>query len=88
MGEDVRVLAARVGPGGRAVGIDLSATMAATPNEGSGNSNSNVDFVQADVNNLPFEDGCFDAIRADRLLQHTPNAGAALGEIVRVIKPA
>jgi AcrR family transcriptional regulator len=36
---------------------------------------------------LPFEDACFDAIEAERLLQHTPDADSALREMAQVIKP-
>ncbi|MFZ0212539.1 MAG: methyltransferase domain-containing protein [Candidatus Acidiferrales bacterium] len=85
-GEDVRALAARVSPGGRTVGVDRSSTMIAMARQRTGASKSSVEFVQADAQKLPFEDGCFDAIRAERLLQHTPDADAALGEIVRVAK--
>jgi ubiquinone/menaquinone biosynthesis C-methylase UbiE len=85
-GEDVRARAAKVGPSGRAVGVDISATMIASAKERSRKDNSNVDFVQGDAKKLPFEDACFDAIRAERLLQHTPDADSALREMVRVLK--
>jgi ubiquinone/menaquinone biosynthesis C-methylase UbiE len=84
-GEDVMALAAQAGPSGRAVGVDISSTMIATANQRSRNSNSNVEFVQGDVQNLPFDDACFDAIRAERLLQHTPDVDLALREMARVV---
>lgn len=85
-GEDVRVLAAKVSPGGSAIGVDVSATMITRARERHGDSVSRIEFVQADVQRLPFEDARFDAVRAERLLQHTPDARAALGEMVRVAK--
>jgi len=86
-GEDVQALAVQAGPSGRAVGVDISATMIATAKERSRNGNSNVEFVQGDVQKLPFDDACFDAIRAERLLQHTPDVDLALREIARVVTP-
>jgi ubiquinone/menaquinone biosynthesis C-methylase UbiE len=86
-GEDVRALAAQVGPSGRAVGVDISSKMIATATERSGNRDSNEEFVQGDVQKLPFNDACFDAIRAERLLQHTPDVDSALREMSRVVTP-
>ena len=86
-GEDVCALAGRVSPGGRAVGVDISSTMITMARQRAGEGNSSVEFVQADVERLVFKDACFDAIRAERLLQHTPDPDAALREIVRVVKP-
>ncbi len=85
-GEDVRALAAQVGHSGRAVGVDISSTMIATAKERSRNGDSNVEFVQGDVQKLPFNDACFDAIRAERLLQHTADADLALREMARVVR--
>jgi ubiquinone/menaquinone biosynthesis C-methylase UbiE len=86
-GEDVQALAVQVGPTGRAVGVDLSATMIATASERFGNRGSNVSFVQGDVQKLEFADGYFDTLRAERLLQHTHDPDRALREMVRVLKP-
>ena len=86
-GEDVRSLAALVGPTGRAIGVDLSSTMIATARDRSGDCGLNLSFVQGDVQKLDFGDGYFDALRAERLLQHTPNPQTALREMVRVLKP-
>lgn len=87
-GEEARAMAVRVGPGGRAVGVDLSATMIAKARQRRQAGEGAAEFLQADVQSLPFADGSFDAIRAERLLQHTPDADAAIGEIVRVAKRA
>jgi ubiquinone/menaquinone biosynthesis C-methylase UbiE len=86
-GDDVRALAACVGPSGSVVGVDLSSTMIETARLRLGEPQKGIEFVQADVQNLAFTDASFDAIRAERLLQHIPDAGAALREIVRVAKP-
>lgn len=86
-GEEVRALAACVGPLGSVVGVDLSSTMIETARQRLGEQEMGIEFVQADVQNLAFADASFDAIRAERLLQHVPDADAALREIVRVTKP-
>jgi ubiquinone/menaquinone biosynthesis C-methylase UbiE len=86
-GEDVCALATKVGPTGRAVGVDISSTMIAAARERSRTSNLHMDFVQGDVQKLAFKDECFDAIRTERLLQHTPDADSALRELARVAKP-
>ena len=86
-GEDVLALAAGVAPGGHAVGVDLSATMIATARQRSGKLHSAARFVRADAHNLPFRDAYFDAVRTERLLQHSPRPQIALGEMIRVLKP-
>jgi len=48
-GEAVRALAAKVGPNGRAVGVDISATMIAAAKERSRKDNSNVEFAPGHV---------------------------------------
>jgi ubiquinone/menaquinone biosynthesis C-methylase UbiE len=86
-GEDALALAACVRPGGHVVGVDLSSTMIETARRRLGQHRMGIEFVQADVQSLAFPDASFDAVRAERLLQHTPDADAALREIVRVTKP-
>lgn len=85
-GEDVAAMAARVAPGGRAVGVDLSVAMieqAWARHRGSGD----VQFEVADAMALPFGDGEFSAVREERMLQHVPEPDKALTEIVRVTRP-
>jgi SAM-dependent methyltransferase len=45
-----------------------------------------VAFLQADVQRLPFPDASFDGCRAERLLQHVPDADLSLRELVRVVR--
>ena len=42
---------------------------------------------QADVQDLPFDDGVFDLVAANYMLYHVPDIPRALGEIVRVLRP-
>ncbi len=43
--------------------------------------------VQADATRLPFPDGHFDRIIASEVLEHIPDDKAALGELIRVLRP-
>ena len=48
---------------------------------------SNAKFSVADAAALPFEDGKFDIVHCSDTLAFLPNAGAALNEMKRVLKP-
>jgi SAM-dependent methyltransferase len=43
--------------------------------------------VRADITALPFRAGAFDAIKATEILEHVPDAAAALRECARVLDP-
>ncbi len=47
----------------------------------------NVSFLQADLNDLPFEDGRFDHVFFCFVLEHLPNPLAVLRRLRRVLKP-
>jgi ubiquinone/menaquinone biosynthesis C-methylase UbiE len=46
-----------------------------------------VETVQADAEQLPFEEGRFDLVLGHAVLHHLPGLGAALGEFARVLAP-
>lgn len=63
------------------VAVDASADMvAATRAQG-------VEAVLGDVQDLPFDDGAFDAALAAWMLYHVPDRDRALGELARVLHP-
>lgn len=47
----------------------------------------NVTFLQADIQNIPFEDGAFDYVIANMMLYHVPDIDRAIAEVRRVLKP-
>jgi ubiquinone/menaquinone biosynthesis C-methylase UbiE len=86
-GDDVRELGQIVGPAGRVVGIDKSAVLLDTARRCTPPGQRWVEFLCADANELPFAEASFDACRADRTVQHVPDADTALAELARVTKP-
>ena len=85
-GDEVIALSEVLGAQGWAVGADASATMVAEGRRRVGAEGLSASFVQADVQHLPFADASFDGVRAERLLQHVPDAELALRELVRVAR--
>lgn len=47
----------------------------------------NVEFHEADVTKLPFEDGSLDVVFANMVLHHIPEPSAAIKEMARVLQP-
>jgi len=83
-GDDVRAIAALVGPGGSVAGIDPSTAMIEEARRRG--VPPNVSFEQGPIASLAFEDGSFDACRAERVFQHLHDPAAAARELYRVSK--
>ena len=86
-GDDARAIAALVAPGGCVVGIDSSETMIDAAQNRRRDNGVPVEFRTGDVHRLAFEDGVFDAARADRVFQHLDDPQRALAELIRVTRP-
>lgn len=86
-GADVEALAARLRPGGHAVGIDVSETMIAEARRRLAGSGLDVRFVVGDALALPFDDDTFDVCRIETVLQHVEAPGQAVAEMARVTRP-
>ena len=91
-GLDVFLAAAKVGPTGKAVGIDMTPEMlerarrnAATANDGRGF--ANVEFHQATIDKLPLPDASVDCVISNCVINLAPDKPAVFREIVRVLKP-
>lgn len=80
-------LARAVAPGA-VVGIDLSEDVLAQARDHAASEGvGNVTFTPGDVYQLDYEDGSFDVVYANQLLQHLTDQGRALLEMRRVLKP-
>jgi SAM-dependent methyltransferase len=86
LGFDVRRLAKLVGPEGRAIGVDASLTLLESARAASEDFPA-AEFLQADIQNLPFANGFLHSCKTDRTLQHVERPDAVLGEIFRTVRP-
>jgi len=83
-GDFLRLLAPIVSPG-KAVGLDLSATMISEAIQRSAKDVGNVSFRVGSVLELPFEADTFDRVLATQVLLHIPDPWKALSEMKRVL---
>lgn len=86
LGEVTLEAGRRVGPSGRAVGIDLSGELVARARTRA-RGVPNVEYRTGDVVALPFGDGSFDAVYSERVLLHVVDPQAAMQELHRVLRP-
>ena len=91
-GLDVFLAAAKVGPTGKAIGIDMTTEMldlarqnAAKGNDGQGF--TNVEFHQATIDKLPLPDASVDCVISNCVINLAPDKPAVFREIARVLKP-
>jgi SAM-dependent methyltransferase len=91
-GLDVFLAAAKVGPTGKAIGIDMTDEMldlarrnAAKGNHGQGF--TNVEFHQATIDRLPLAAGSVDCVISNCVINLAPDKPAVFREIARVLKP-
>ncbi|HEX7567242.1 MAG TPA: class I SAM-dependent methyltransferase [Anaerolineaceae bacterium] len=75
--------------GCRGTGIDLSEGMVAWSQKRAQRAGlaSQLEFKVADAQNLPFEDGAFDAVLCESVNAFIPNRARAFGEYARVTRP-
>jgi SAM-dependent methyltransferase len=78
-------LARAAGPGGLALGVDISEPMLARAVRAE--AGPQVGFLRADAQRLPFRDETFDAAVSMAVLQLIPDPSAALAEMARVLRP-
>ena len=84
-GNVTAALAKAAGPGGVALGVDISEPMLARAVRAE--AGPQVGFIRADAQRLPFRDSVFDAVVSIAMLQLIPEPRAALAEMARVLKP-
>jgi SAM-dependent methyltransferase len=86
-GDALLVMAELAGPTGRAVGLDISATMIAEARKRVPASDPRIEFVEHDLYDMPFANASFDAARCSRVLQHLDDPVRAIREMMRVTRP-
>jgi SAM-dependent methyltransferase len=85
LGEVCADLVELVGPSGRVVGVDVSEAMITRARERCGE--LPIEFGIGDAEALVFEDATFDAVRAERVVQHLDDPATAIAEMARVVRP-
>jgi ubiquinone/menaquinone biosynthesis C-methylase UbiE len=91
-GLDVFLAAAKVGPTGKAIGIDMTTEMLqlARKNAAKGRNGQpikNVEFHQATIDKLPLPAESVDCVISNCVINLAPNKTAVFREIARVLKP-
>ena len=87
-GTDSLVAAQMVGLGGSVTGIDMTAEMLAKARAGSAAMGAaNVAFVEAEAEALPFDDGSFDVVISNGVIDLIPDKDAVFAELFRVLAP-
>ena len=87
-GFDAFIACSMAGASGKAVGIDASADMLAIAQSAAAEfMGGNAEFLEGSVEQLPFEDGYFDLIISNGVLNLIPDKLKAFKEIARVFRP-
>ena len=86
-GIDVFIAAKRVGPTGRAIGVDMTTEMIKKARENARKVKlDNVEFRLGEIENLPVEHGTIDRVISNCVINLVPNKEKAFREIYRVLK--
>lgn len=87
-GIDVLLSAQRVGPNGKAYGLDMTDEMLALANENKRKAGmANVEFLKGEIENIPLPDNCVDVIISNCVINLSADKDRVLGEAFRVLKP-
>jgi arsenite methyltransferase len=87
-GLDVLLAAKKLGPTGKAIGIDMTPEMLALARNNAAKSGvSNVEFHQATIDKLPLPDNSVDCVVSNCVINLASDKPAVFREIARVLKP-
>jgi ubiquinone/menaquinone biosynthesis C-methylase UbiE len=87
-GIDVLLSARRVGPTGKAYGLDMTDEMLALANENKARSGlTNVEFLKGEIEAIPLPDACVDVIISNCVINLSGDKDKVLREAFRVLKP-
>jgi len=87
-GTDSLVAAQMVGPEGSVTGVDMTTEMLAKARAAAAEmSAANVEFLEGEVEQLPFADATFDVVISNGVIDLIPDKDAVFAEIFRVLAP-
>ncbi len=87
-GIDVLLSAKRVGPAGKAYGLDMTDEMLALANENKRKSGlDNVEFLKGEIENIPLPDNSVDVVISNCVINLSADKDRVLKEALRVLKP-
>jgi arsenite methyltransferase len=87
-GIDVLLSARRVGPTGRAYGLDMTDDMLALARENQRQAGAtNVEFLKGEIENIPLPDGSVDVVISNCVINLSADKSRVLREAFRVLRP-
>ena len=87
-GIDVLLSAKRVGPTGKAYGLDMTDEMLALANENKRKAGAeNVEFLRGEIEHIPLPDNSVDVVISNCVINLSSDKGQVLREAFRVLKP-
>lgn len=87
-GIDVLLSGRRVGPSGKAYGLDMTDEMLALANENKRKAGiENVEFLKGEIENIPLPDNSVDVVISNCVINLSADKGQVLREAFRVLKP-
>jgi arsenite methyltransferase len=87
-GIDVLLSARRVGPTGKAYGLDMTDDMLALARENQRQAGaSNVEFLKGEMENIPLPDNCVDVVISNCVINLSADKDRVLREAFRVLRP-
>lgn len=87
-GIDVLLSAKRVGPTGKAYGLDMTDEMLALANENKRKAHAeNVEFLKGEIENIPLPDNSVDVVISNCVINLSSDKAKVLREAYRVLKP-
>jgi SAM-dependent methyltransferase len=87
-GIDVFLAAEKVGPEGKAIGVDMTPEMISRARDNATKSKlSNVEFREGRLESLPVEDASVDAVTSNCVINLVPDKSKVFREVARVLKP-
>ena len=87
-GTDLLIAAQMVGPGGRAIGVDMTPMMLARARESADSMGlHNVELHESLIESLPLDDASVDVVISNGVIDLVPDKQAVFSEIDRVLRP-